>query len=162
MLGPGGTNGTLVGNQTGTNVDRSGVQWLRFKIESAGMLTYDTHGRVFDRARSNALYYYFPSLMVNCAGDMVTGFSGSSTTTYIGAYFTYRPRGGVVLDPPRLIRSGVTNYVSESPWWGDHSATTLDPTDDATFWTVQEFAGFGDPDLPWATVIARMQANPQP
>jgi len=46
---------------------------------------------------------YFPSLMVNCAGDMVMGFSGSSATNYISAYYTWRLNNGPTLDTPRLI-----------------------------------------------------------
>ena len=43
------------------------------------------------------------------------------------------------------------------------SATTLDPTDDCSFWTVQEYADPSvDPggDWPWATVIAEIRPIP--
>jgi hypothetical protein len=64
---------------------------------------------------------------------------------------------------PVPIQAGVTNYNDGR--WGDYSATSLDPTDEWSFWTVQEYAGpvLGDPvdDLVrWKTVIAKMRASP--
>jgi len=161
-IGLSGTNGIYVGNETGTNVDRSGVQWLRLRVDAAGgTLNYNTHGRVYDRAVTNGHYYYFPSLMVNCAGDIVMGFSGSSATNYISAYYSWRLAGGSTLATPKLIRAGVTNYAIGNRW-GDYSATTLDPADDWSFWTVQEYPGpVVDPlDLHWKTVISKIRPFP--
>jgi hypothetical protein len=163
-IGLDGTNGVYLGNETGTNVDRAGVQWLRLGVDAQnGTLSYSTHGRVYDRAVTNALYYYFPSLMVNCAGDMVMAFSGSGVTNYIGAYYTWRLAGGATLDVPRIIRAGVTNYDVPGGLWGDYSATSLDPADDWSFWTVQEYAGpEGElsTDDHWQTVISKLRPIP--
>ena len=167
-IGLSGTNGVYAGDQFGTNVDRTGVQWLKLGVDAAnGSLSYSAHGRVYDRKASNPLYYYFPSLMVNCAGDMVIGFSGSSATNYISAYYTWRLGSGAALDTPRLIRAGLTNYVVPQPQLvrlGDYSATTLDPTDDWGFWTVQQYADPGGAGFlginPWKTVVARIRPNP--
>ncbi len=161
-IGLKGTNGTYVGNQFATTVDRTGAQWLRAKLDESGGISYSAHGRVYDRRTSNPSFYFFPSLMVNCAGDMVMGFSGSSATDYIGAYYTWRLCDGTTLTPPRLIRAGLTNYIDFGDGrWGDYSATTLDPTDDWSFWTVQEYAdptGAGDVgSYPWKTVIANIK-----
>jgi len=155
-------SGVYSGNETGTNVDRSGAQWLKLSVDAGGgTLGYAAHGRVYDPAPVNPFYYYFPSLMVNCAGDMVMGFSGSSATNYIGAYYSWRPSSGSALVVPRLIRAGNIDYQASR--WGDYSATTLDPTDDRSFWTVQEYADASvDPggDQHWATVIAEIRPNP--
>jgi hypothetical protein len=37
-------------------------------------------------------------LIINCAGDMVMGFSGSSATNYIGAYYSWRLSSASVLE----------------------------------------------------------------
>ncbi len=154
------TNGTYVGNQFATNVDRTGAQWLRAKLDESGGLSYSAHGRVYDQRTSNPSFYYFPSLMVNCAGDMVMGFSGSSATNYIGAYYTWRLSDGTTVNSPRLIQAGLTNYTTDLRW-GDFSATSLDPVDDWSFWTIQEYAdptGVGDSGTyPWKTVIANIK-----
>jgi hypothetical protein len=158
-VGLSGTNGVYLGNATGTNVDRSGIQWLRLEVDSdGGSLNYKAHGRVFHRGTTNAWYYYFPSLMVNCVGDIVIGFSGSSLTNYIGAFYTSRFANGLTLDAPELIRPGNSPYDGGSRW-GDYSATTLDPTDDWSFWSVQQ-VGRGTNLTDWATVIARIRPTP--
>ena len=100
--------------------------------------------------------------MVNCAGDMVAGFSGSTATNYIGTFYTWRLSSGATLGQPVVIQAGTTNSVSG---WGDYSATTLDPTDDWSFWTVQEYATPAQlaPGVfvnRWGTVIARIKPSP--
>jgi hypothetical protein len=96
--------------------------------------------------------------MVNCSGDIVMGFSGSSETNYIGSYYSWRLANGLGPAKPRAIRAGTTNYLSGR--WGDYSATTLDPTDDWSFWTVQEYADPAGGDLPWRTVITNIKPAP--
>ncbi len=160
-VGINGTSGVYTNDPSGASVDRSAIQWLEFQVDgSAGTLTYTTNGLIYDdQAASNAMYYYVPSLMVNGAGDMVAGFSGSSATNYIGAYYFWRLAAGVVLSPPRLIQAGSIQYGNNQ--WGDYSATMLDPTDDAAFWTVQTYAdGQQTRSLPWATVVGRIRPHP--
>jgi len=163
-VGLNGSNGVYLGDSSGTNVDRSAMQWFKIEINSdSSGLTLGDHGRVFDPAETNAWWYYFPSLAVNCAGDMVAGFSGSSATNYIGAFYTWRLSDGSTLDQPRMIQSGTTNYTFSR--WGDYSATTLDPTDDWSFWTIQEYATlwtdqFGTLQGRWGTVVAKIRPSP--
>ena len=167
-VGLNGTNGVFTnavyGADQSTNVDRTGVQWLKLNVDSTnGLLGYSAHGRVYDRiSTTNVLWYHYPSITVNCAGDMVTGFSGSGATNYISAFYSWRLANGTVLDTPGIIWAGTTN--SYDPRWGDYSATTLDPADDHSFWTVQEVALPSHNDDPtygnWATVIARIKPKP--
>jgi len=78
-----------------------------------------------------------PSLMVNSAGDMIMGFSGSRGTEYIGAFYTGRLANGSLIDRPVLIQAG--RHYFGSLYWGDYSYTSLDPVD-GSFWTVQLYA----------------------
>ena len=159
-IGLSGTNGVYIGDDSAAAVDRSGVQWLKIKADfSSGALSYIAHGRIWDPAASDPYWYYFPSMMVNCAGDMVAAFSGSKASTYIGALYTCWSAGARRQSQVRQIRQGSIPY---SDWrWGDYSATTLDPTDGITFWTVQEYAdSAADPAAPWQTVITRIRLQP--
>ncbi len=160
-VGLSGTNGAYNGDQSGASVDRSAVQWLKLQVNtSVGTLLCAAHGRIFDATlTANAMYYYVPSLMVNCAGDMVTGFSGSSVSNYVSAYYSWRLASGVGLNQPRLLQVGTTffDYLR----WGDYSATTIDPTDDWSFWTVQEYSdALQTRSAPWATVVAKIRPAP--
>jgi hypothetical protein len=159
-VGLSGTNGVYLGNQTGTNVDRSAAQWLKFQIAAGSTgLDYSDHGRIFDPSSTNSYWYYFPSLMVNCSGDMVAGFSGSSPSNYVGAFFASRLAGCSVSTAPMLIQAG-GGYYSSSDHWGDYSRTLVDPNDDRSFWTVQEYADPAAFEFPWATWIVRIKPNP--
>jgi len=100
-------------------------------------------GRVSDPVR----WYYYPSIAVNANESIALGFSGSDSASYVGAYYTlHEPT-----DPPgtmqavALLKAGQSPYVKKDlekrNRWGDYSGTTVDPADDATFWTIQEYAG---------------------
>jgi hypothetical protein len=126
----------------------------------AGVIAHSAHGRVYDRvATTIPLWYHYPSIMVNCAGDMVMGFSGSGATNYVSAFYSWRLADGTALAKPRIVWAGTSS--SNVPKLGDYSATTLDPADDHSFWTVQETANLTDLAFPnWQTVIARLRPNP--
>jgi PGF-pre-PGF domain-containing protein len=97
-------------------------------------------GRISDASR----WYYYPSIAVNAAGDVGIGFSGSSATEYAGAYYTARNASDApgTMQSVGLLKAGLDSYTvtaSGIPRWGDYSATVVDPNDDSTFWTVQEY-----------------------
>jgi len=157
-VGLSGTGGGYSGDQTGSTVDRSAAQWLNFAVGSTN-LAYNASGRVYDQAQTNPFWYYFPSLMVNCTGDMVMGYSGSSTANFIGAYYSWLFSGNSVSTTPVTIVSGKGNY-NNSDRWGDYSYTSLDPTDDWSFWTVQQYADTNQVFYPWATWVIEVNRDP--
>ncbi len=123
---------------------RAACRW--YQIDPVNHEVQD-YGTVSD----DTLHYFYPSIMVNQNGDVVMGLSGSSEYQYAAAYYTGRraddPPGEMA--PPALLREGVAPYNLER--WGDYSYTTLDPVDELTFWTVQEYAHGEDI---WGTWIA--------
>ncbi|MDO8630533.1 MAG: hypothetical protein Q7R41_08565, partial [Phycisphaerales bacterium] len=92
------------------------------------------------------LAYYFPSIAVNAVECVALGFSGSDADTFASAYYTLRDS----IDSPGtmqavgLLRAGEASYLKMFTGtrnrWGDYSATMIDPLDDLTFWTTQEYA----------------------
>ena len=153
-VGLSGTNGTYTGNETGTNVDRSGVQWLRINTDTNGQFLSVTNGRIYDRTNAHPYWYYFPSLMVNAAGDMVAGFSGSRSNGFIGAFDSWRAADGATANQPMVLRPG--SDASSDSRWGDYSYTSLDPVDQMTFWTVQQYANDLLGNNYWGTWIAEI------
>jgi hypothetical protein len=109
--------------------------------------------RIYDSAVTNMLYYYYPSIAVNCASDILLGFSGSGSTNYIGAYYVWRPAVGPFIGAAVLYRSGDGHFPDDR--WGDYSFTCTDPTDDLTFWTVQEYAR--QQGERWGTEVGRIK-----
>src|SRR5258708_6066420 len=125
-VGLAGSNGTYNGDETGTNVDRCAIQWLKLQLNSTGTpLTHLAHGRIYDTAAGFPYYYYMPSLMVNTNGDMVIGFSGSKTNEYIGAFYVGRLADGTTSGSPTLVQSRRAYFIG-FPQWGDYSYTCLD------------------------------------
>jgi len=135
------------------------MQWLKLQISpDFSALSLSDHGRIFDmNPTDKPWWYYFPSLTVNCAGDMVAGFSGSTGTNYVSTFYSWRVSTGAMLGQPGPIQAGTTTINNRAV--GDYSATSLDPTDDWSFWTVQEYAttSLG---TSWGTVIAKIRPNP--
>jgi hypothetical protein len=153
---------------TGTSPTRDAAEFLELQLNTAAAsATLLQSGRAFDTAASNPVSYYYPSVMVNSQGYMVMGFSGSSTATFVGAYATARlstnPLGA--LQSVTLLKAGLGAYTitfgGTRNRWGDYSYTSLDPTDDKTIWTIQEYAaatvppnsGAGNSTSRWGTWI---------
>jgi IPT/TIG domain len=112
------------------------VAWYRFDPATGATVA---QGRVNDPS----LWYYYPSIAVNADDVAAIGFSGSSDNDYVGAYYTLVwPFAGT--DPVTLFKAGEALYDKTLGGsrirWGDFSATSVDPVDDTSFWTLQEYA----------------------
>jgi len=93
--------------------------------------------------------YYMPSIAVNNDECMALGFSGSDSGSFAGCFYTLRSKGDPTgqTQPVGLLQAGKSIYLKTGGGilnrWGDYSSTVIDPSDDATFWTLQEYAEGG-------------------
>jgi len=114
------------------------VAWYR--INPAASPPTVAAGRIRDTVR----WYYYPSIAVNQDNVAAIGFSGSSAVEYVGGYYTILRPPYLAAEPASLLKSGAAPYYKTLSGiynrWGDFSATVVDPTDDTTFWTLQEYA----------------------
>ena len=105
------------------------------------------------------LYYFFPSIAVNAAGDLALGISGSYVGQYAAAYYTGRLASdppGEMADPALLRQGDASHNIIDSYGrnrFGDYSLTTLDPTDEMTIWTIQEYVHATNT---WGTWVAEL------
>jgi hypothetical protein len=103
--------------------------------------------------------------MVNGQGHAVMGFSGSKSTEYVGAYTCGRLAGDALgtMGAITLIKSGDASYQrldgNGFNRWGDYSYTSLDPNDDMSIWTIQEYASNVSTNI-WGTWTAQLLAPP--
>ena len=113
------------------------VAWYRIDPVAGSVLS---QGRVNDPNR----WYYYPSIAINKDGVAAVGFSGSSRTEYAGGYYTIIQPSSGTAEPVALLKPGEALYSKtlggNENRWGDFSATVVDPVDDVTFWTLQEYA----------------------
>jgi uncharacterized protein (TIGR03437 family) len=121
---------------------RAAIQW--FQIDPAGPKLVQ-RGRLDDD--SGATFYAYPSVAVNKNNDLLVGFTRFSTTEHAAAAFAFRVAGDPAgaLQPEVVYKRGEAPYVSpgsrsSSNRWGDYSIAVVDPADDLTFWTLQEYA----------------------
>ena len=113
------------------------VAWYRI---NPGTATTQSQGRIGDPNR----WYYYPSIAVNKDDIAAVGFSGSSRTEYVGGYYTLVNPSTGTAEPVTLLKAGEAPYwktfTGTENRWGDFSATMIDPADDTSFWTLQEYA----------------------
>ena len=153
------------GSDSPTTKDRTVVSWyevnpLRLNTTGAPVLQSGT----LDGGAG--VHYFFPSIAVNKNNDAALGFSRSLPGIYVSAAVTGRqgtdPTG--TMDPITTIKAGEDSYVKDfgsgRVRWGDYSATVVDPADDTTFWTIQEYAetdvGPLESDDRWGTWWAKL------
>lgn len=156
-------NGRLyVAHQIGlpqTTPNRTSLQWWEIDLTQNQVIGV---GRVDDSTGTRA--YSHPALAVNRAGDMILGYSRFGTDVYPSAAYAVH----LANDPPGSLRdevifkAGEGSYTRTAPTvvrWGDYSAASVDPVDDCTLWTLQEYAA---PANAWGTWWAQVPMPDQP
>jgi len=132
--------------------DRAACRWYQVDVDQMVPLQ---GGTVTDPS----LHYFFPSITVNAQGDAVMGFTGANAEQYAAAYYTgrrYNDAPAMMADPV-MYRAGAGPQNNIDGYgrnrWGDYSLCTLDPTDEETMWTIQEYAHGNDI---WGTQVAEL------
>jgi hypothetical protein len=132
--------GTFVGN-------RDASRWYEI-TNLATTPSVRQSGTVFDPAASNPRFYWIPSIIVSGQGHAALGFSTAGATHHADAATVGRLAGDTLgaTGIPLLYTSSSTAYNPPGDpgglngrRWGDYSYTSLDPDDDMTIWTIQEF-----------------------
>ena len=129
-------NNSLWGVQTVRDNGQAALRWFQVDLNTNKVLQEDLIKRP-------GLNFFYGSIAVNKAGDVVIGFSGSGPSQFASAYAVAGiTRGGMtVFGDPMLLKQGVASYQDmRGNRWGDYSATTLDPSNSKSFWTIQEWA----------------------
>lgn len=135
---------------------RAACRW--YEINAATLAVIQS-GTVAD----GSLHYFFPSIMVNQFGDVAMAFTGSSSSQYAACYYTGRRPFDLAgeMAPPALYKPGngpqnnIDGYGRNR--WGDYSYTTLDPIDQTTFYTIQEY---GHATNIWGTYVGVLSQGP--
>ena len=84
----------------------------------------------------------YPSVAVNANNDLFFGYTSFSNTAYARATITYRRAGqGFFFYDYKAGEDWYVKFDNDvRNRWGDYSATFIDPEDDMTAWTIQEYA----------------------
>jgi hypothetical protein len=153
-----GVNNT--GTTTGTPT-RNAARWYELQ-NLATTPTVVQSGTLFDNTGANDVdqrNYWIPSITVSGQGHAALGCSIAGTNEHINAFTT----GRLATDALGTLRDGpggtaFPGYTSSSTAynpvddpgdtgarrWGDYSFTSVDPNDDMTMWTIQEYCNGTD------------------
>ena len=148
--------------QTVSDNGQAALRWFQIEVDTNKVLQ---EGLI----KKPGLDLFYGSIAVNKSGEVVIGFTGSGKSQFPSAYAVagMTINGTTVFGDPFLLRQGVTSYERTFDGrnrWGDYSATTLDPSNSKSFWTIQEWAsGLNS----WSTQITEIRfgsiaAAPEP
>ncbi len=143
--------------------DRTASRW--YEISLSGTPALMQSGTVYDPSSTNPRSYWIPTVAVNGQGTMAIGGSTAGAAARPDAWFSSRQTGdspGTLAAPTRYTsatasydpRDGTNAFINR---WGDYSRTSIDPGDDQTLWTIQEYVSA---DNVWGVRVARLRAPP--
>ena len=152
-------NASGVGTSSG---DRDAARWYQLGDLGSDPPTLTQSGTLFDTAGSNPRFFWMPSIAMNGQGHA----SLNTSTAGNGRRAEVAGSGRLASDPTGtteafdLIQSSNDGYnlgPSAPRRWGDYSQTVVDPTDNQTFWTFQEYTS--DPNV-WGVRVIQLKAPP--
>jgi hypothetical protein len=152
------------------NSRRLGAKWYQIgnlttspTITQFGTLCTTTLGSATSNTQRGFLY---PTVVQTGQGHMALGASHASSTEFVGIAAAGRlrtdPAAGTRA-PETIVIAGSASYTIGDPSrnrWGDYSQTDVDPTDDMTVWTIQEYAD--TPANNWSVRAVQLKAPPPP
>ena len=133
---------------------REAVRWYELNgvrsTDNGGVLTIVQSGTIFDTAATLAAArtYSIPSVMVSGQGHAAFGFTTAGAPFRIDAATNGRLAGDALGTTQAVALYTASSTAYNPPAdpggaggrrWGDYSFTSLDPLDDMTMWTVQEY-----------------------
>src|SRR5206468_2819848 len=155
---------------TGGTSSRNAVRWYELQgIASGQTPAVVQSGTLFQSSASNTTdqrHYWMGSVMVSGQGHAAMGFSVAGINEHINAGTAGRLASDALgtMRTPTLYTASSTAYnppsdpgSAQGRRWGDYSYTSLDPNDDMTMWTVQEFCNATDS---YGLQVAKLLAPP--
>src|SRR4030095_9744550 len=95
---------------------------------------------------ANGLNRWMGSVATDNVGNLVIGYSTSSTTVF-PSVACGAPACNLSGEPPEVeatISSGLGSQQASANRWGDYSSLSVDPVDECTFYYVNEYYPAGD------------------
>ena len=136
-----GTHESLVSNQSvEAATGMAGIRWWELRSPNSSPVLYQEG--TYAPGITDGIHRWMASLAMDKDGNMALGYSASdATVTFPSSWYT----GRLVSDPLGQMPQGEaaiingTGSQTGSGRWGDYTSMNLDPTDDCTFWYVNEW-----------------------
>ncbi|MEY2550641.1 MAG: hypothetical protein QOG12_785 [Verrucomicrobiota bacterium] len=156
-----------------TTVNVSGVNPTTVPTFQAGVRYFELHKTtpngayfVYDNATFSpeagqpaaGLNRFMPSAALDNKGNLAVSYSVSSTTVFPSIRYAGRDFNGIsgLANEQTLFNGSGSQIATTNNRWGDYQSVMVDPTDDCTFWTNNQYyavtSGFN-----WRTRIGRFK-----
>jgi hypothetical protein len=125
----------VVNHSVRTTNAPAGVRWYEIR---------DPNGQPFafqqGTLKNNGKSLWMGSIGMDKVGDIAVGFSESSSSMHPAIAYTGRVPSDPVntMESPALIFQGKGSQIGVNRW-GDYSGLSIDPSDDCTFWYVNQY-----------------------
>jgi hypothetical protein len=158
------TSHNLLVNASGASSpagNRTGSRWYQLgTLDTTPSLLQS--GTLFDPAASNPRHFWIPSIAMNGQGHASLNASTAGLTHQAGIAASGRlftdPAGATEAFQVPQDSTFTYNLGSGTPRrWGDYSQTVVDPSDNMTFWTFQEYANANNS---WGVRVIKLLAPP--
>jgi hypothetical protein len=148
----------------GQEATQTGVRWYELRGNGSGTPSLAQQGTI----TPDSVYYRFlPSIAEDKNGNAAVGYSISNPSSNPGISLSYwnlnpvnanQPQEVTILNGPgeEIPLTLKQGQVANLGQWGSYADVSVDPTDDCTFWYVNEYWPANTTGLPgpWATNIS--------
>jgi hypothetical protein len=137
-----GTHESLVTNQSVEgSTGMSGVRWWEVRSPNTAPVLYQEG--TYNPGATDGIHRWMGSIAMDYVGNMALGYSASNGTApnYPSLWYTGRLAGDPLGSMPQgeaSIFNGTGSFTGSNRW-GDYSSMNVDPTDDCTFWYVNQY-----------------------
>ncbi len=117
------------------------IRWYQFDVTGNTIPAMPTQQQDFNNG-NDGLFRWMPSINVDGSGNMAIGYSASSTTLNPGIRYAgrlYADNGSTLTQTEAVMMAGTGHQTSTQDRWGDYSTMFVDPTDNCTFYHVNEY-----------------------
>jgi hypothetical protein len=117
------------------------VSWYQFDVTGGTFPATPAQQQEWTNG-GDGLFRWMGSIAVDASGNTAIGYATSSSSMFPGIRYA----GRLVSDPPSNLGqgeatmfTGTGSQTGTNGRWGDYSMTTIDSSDNMTFWTVGEY-----------------------
>jgi len=126
----------------------SGIRWYELRDPGGNPKIFQQGTYAPDNA-----FRWMASIAMDKAGDMLMGYSESSSSVFPGIVFTGRSANDPLNQMAIEQRAEKGSGVQQNPdRWGDYASMSVDPNDDCTFWFSTQYVS-ATGQFNWSTKV---------
>lgn len=136
-----GSYESIVTNQSVEAADSlAGIRW--WEIQSPNSNPQLTQDATYAPGITDGVHRWMGSIAADRSGNMALGYSASSSSLFPSIRYTGRlerdPYGEMAQGEGTFIAGG-GGHTAATRRWGDYTSMNVDPSDDCTFWYINEY-----------------------